>query len=46
MSEQKLLAILALTDIGLTLAKEATKYIGNDKFGLCENYDKYHSIAR
>lgn len=26
-SDQKLLAILALTDIGLTLAKEATKYI-------------------
>ncbi|MDJ1305903.1 MAG: hypothetical protein MRQ09_06760 [Candidatus Midichloria sp.] len=28
--------ILVLTDIGLTIGKEVTKYVGNDKFDLMQ----------
>ncbi len=36
--------IAATTDIGLNIAKETIKYIGNDKFHLCDRYEIYNKI--
>ena len=36
--------IAATTDIGLNIAKETIKYIGNDKFHLCERYEIYNKV--
>ncbi|CAG7590173.1 hypothetical protein MHYMCMPSP_00238 [Hyalomma marginatum] len=37
---------MVLTDIKLTIGKEVTKYVGNDKFDLdlCKSYDHYHGL--
>ncbi|MDJ1298578.1 MAG: hypothetical protein MRQ10_00670 [Candidatus Midichloria mitochondrii] len=35
---------LFVSDLALNIAKEIAKYVGNDKFRLCYDYDNYEKI--